>query len=66
MEPLQSCYQGQKEYSPLKWQTEDFMVWFHNPWTVIHNLLSNPNFNKGFDHAPFQEHNKDGKLKPSI
>ena len=59
MEPLQSCYQGQKEYSPLKWQTEDFMVWFHD-------LLSNPNFNKGFDHAPFQEHNKDGKLKPSI
>ena len=34
MEPLQSCYQGQKDDSPLKWQTEDFMVWFHNPWTV--------------------------------
>ena len=27
---------------------------------VVHNLLSNPNFDNGFDYAPFQEHDKDG------
>ena len=53
-------YQGEKGNSPLKWKTEDFTVWFCNPWMVVHNLLSNPNFNNGFDYAPFQEHDKDG------
>ena len=53
-------YQGEKGDSPPKWQTEDFTVWFCNLWMVIHNLLSNPNFNNGFDYAPFQEHDKDG------
>ena len=40
-------YQGKKGDSPLKWQTEDFTIWFRNPWMVIHNLLSNPDFNNG-------------------
>ena len=53
-------YQGDKGNSPLKWQTEDFTVWFCNPQMVIHNLLPSPNFDNGFDYAPFQEHDKDG------
>lgn len=53
-------YQGEKGDSPLKWQTEDFTVWFCNPQMVVHNLLSNPYFDNGFDYAPFQEHDKDG------
>ena len=53
-------YQGEKGNSPPKWQTKDFTVWFHDPRTVIHNLLSNTDFNKVFDYTPFQEHDKDG------
>ena len=42
-------YQGEKGNSPLKWKTEDFTVWFCNPWMVVHNLLSNPGFENGFN-----------------
>ena len=53
-------YQGKKGDSPPKWQTKDFTVWFCDPQMVIHNLLSNPNFNKVFDYTPLQERDKDG------
>lgn len=53
-------YQGEKGDNPPPWQTEDFTVWFRDPLTVLHNLLSNPDFDGGFDYAPFQEHDKDG------
>ena len=53
-------YQGEKGDSPPKWQTKDFTVWFLDPWMVIHNLLSNPDFDKVFNYTPFQEHDKDG------
>lgn len=49
-------YQGEKNEPPLPWQTEEFTVWFRDPQKVIQNLLSNPDFDKGFDYAPFQEH----------
>ena len=45
--------------SPPPWQTQDCTIWFRNPQTVIQNLLSNPDFDKGFDYTPFQEHDKD-------
>ena len=48
-------YQGETNKNSPSWQTEDFMVWFHNPLTVLHNLLSNRNFEEGFDYSPFQE-----------
>ena len=49
-------YQGKTDENSPSWQTEDFTVWFCNPLTVLHNLLSNCNFEEGFDYSPFQEH----------
>ena len=51
-------YQSDKGANPPSWQTKDFTVWFHNPLSVIHNLLSNPDFDGGFYYALFQKHNK--------
>ena len=48
-------YQGEKSANPPLWRTEDFTMWFLNPLTMIHNLLSNPDFDGSFDYLPFQE-----------
>ena len=40
----------------LGWMTEEHEVWFHNPMTLLENLLSNPNFKDEFDYTPYQEH----------
>ena len=50
-------YQGETDENSPSWQTEDFTVWFCNPLTVLHNLLSNRDFEEGFDYSPFQERN---------
>ena len=52
-------YLGEQNENPPSWQTDNFTVWFHDPLTIVHNLLSNPDFDGGFDYSPFQEHNKD-------
>ena len=49
-------YQGETNKNSPSWQTEDFMVWFCNPLTVLHNLLSNCDFEEAFNYSPFQEH----------
>jgi hypothetical protein len=43
------------ENTPL-WMQAEYDVWFRDPRTVIHNLLSNPDFKSGFDYAPYQEY----------
>jgi len=43
-----------------KWMTTEYEVWYRNPREVIHNILSNPDFESEFDYKPFQEF-KDGK-----
>lgn len=52
-------YQGKQSANSPSWQVEDFTVWFCNPLTVVHNLLSNPNFNGSFNYAPFWGCDKD-------
>ena len=49
-------YQGEMNASSLSWQMEDFLVWFWDPLTLIHNLLFNLDFNRGFNYSPFQEY----------
>jgi len=44
----------------LPWMEAEYDVWFQDPHTLVHNLLSNPNFKSDFDYAPFQEHTTDG------
>ena len=50
-------YQGETDENSPLWQNKDFMVWFCNPLTVLHNLCSNHKFEEGFNYSPFQEHN---------
>jgi Plavaka transposase len=42
------------------WMKAEYDVWFRDPRTLVHNLLSNPDFKSDFDYAPFQEHAADG------
>ena len=35
-------------------------VWFCNLHTLIHNILSNPDFDGEFDYAPIQEYDMEG------
>lgn len=45
-----------KNTPPAPWMQAEYNVWFQNPHTLVHNLLSNPNFKSGFDYMPYQEH----------
>ena len=47
-------YLGEQNKNPPLWQMGNITVWFHNPLTIIHNLLSNPDFNGSCDYSPFQ------------
>ena len=38
----------------------EYDVWFWDLWSLVHNLLSNPDFKSDFDYAPFQEQTGDG------
>jgi len=38
------------------WMQAEYDVWFRDPCTLIHNLLSNPDFKSGFDYVPYQEY----------
>lgn len=42
------------------WMTAEYDVWFRDPRTLVHNLISNPDFKDGFDYAPLQEYSADG------
>lgn len=42
------------------WMNAKFDVWFRDPRTLIHNLISNPDFDGEFDYAPFHEYDKAG------
>ena len=41
------------------WMEAQYDVWFRDPRTLIYNLLSNPEFNFGFDYKPYQERTTD-------
>lgn len=42
------------------WMDAEYDVWFRNPRNLVHNIISNPDFNNAFDYAPHQEHDADG------
>jgi hypothetical protein len=42
------------------WMQAEYDVWFWDPRTLVHNLLSNPDFKSSFDYAPYQERTTDG------
>jgi hypothetical protein len=54
-------YNGiQPEDDIPSWMEADYDVWFRNPRTLVHNMLSNPDFKSDFDLAPLQERTVDG------
>ncbi|KAH9027218.1 hypothetical protein EDB85DRAFT_1893036 [Lactarius pseudohatsudake] len=54
-------YNGiRSEGNIVSWQEADYNVWFRNPRTLVHGILSNPDFKSDFDLAPLQEHTPDG------
>lgn len=42
------------------WMKAEHDVWFRNPRALVHNIISNPDFESGFDYVPFQERTADG------
>lgn len=38
------------------WMTSEYDVWFRDPRILVHNILSNPDFEGEFDYAPLQEY----------
>jgi hypothetical protein len=41
------------------WMDADYDVWFRDPLQLVHNIISNPDFENGFDYVPYQEHDGD-------
>ena len=42
-----------------QWMTDEHEVWFRDPRQIVHNMLSNSDFEGEIDYAPFQEYDKD-------
>ena len=51
---------GVSEANIPTWMTNENDVWFHNPVTLLENLLANPDFEDEFDFTPYQECTEDG------
>ena len=45
------------------WQSAEYEVWYHDPDTVLKNLLDNSDFDGQFDYVPYVEAGKDGKQR---
>ena len=45
---------------PAPWMETDFDAWYRDPHTLIHNIISNPDFKDEFDYTPYQEYSDDG------
>jgi hypothetical protein len=54
-------YNGAKPAGDIpSWMKAEYDVYFRDPRTLVHNLLSNPDFKSDFDYAPFQERTNNG------
>jgi hypothetical protein len=42
------------------WMTAENDVWLRDPLTLVHNMLSNPDFKDELNYAPFQKYDQDG------
>lgn len=45
------------------WRKQEYQVWFHDPDTVLANMLDNPDFADQFDYAPYIETDEKGKRR---
>ena len=56
-----SYYQGPRPPNPPEWMTKGHDTYYHDPLELVHNLLTNQDFESEFDYMPFREF--DGKKK---
>ena len=42
------------------WMMMKYDAWFRNPQDLVHNIISNPDFDGKFDYGPLQEYTTDG------
>ncbi|KAI0075240.1 hypothetical protein K474DRAFT_1685420 [Panus rudis PR-1116 ss-1] len=49
--------------NPPSWMTQEYDVWFRDPRTVAHNMLSNPAFKDKVDYVPYREYDGTGKRR---
>lgn len=45
------------------WKQHEYQVWYHDPDTVIKNMLNNPDFDGQFDYTPYIQYDKDGQRR---
>ncbi|KAG1882453.1 hypothetical protein F4604DRAFT_1879499 [Suillus subluteus] len=45
------------------WKQHEYQVWYHDPDTVIKNMLDNPDFDGQFDYTPYIQYDKDGQRR---
>lgn len=41
------------------WMDANYDVWYRDARQLVHNIISNPDFENGFDYTPYQEHDGD-------
>ncbi|THU81212.1 hypothetical protein K435DRAFT_873567 [Dendrothele bispora CBS 962.96] len=61
------CYETVPDFGPSAnvpdWKKTTYRVWYRDPDTVITNMLSNPDFAKEFDAAPYVHVDRNGKRR---
>lgn len=45
------------------WMLSEYDVWFRDPRSLVHNLISNPDYNNEFDYSPIREFDAEGKRR---
>ena len=60
-ESFSLAYNGDvPEGDPPLWMSSEYDVWFRDPRGLVHNILSNPDFEGEIDYAPVQEYSSNG------
>jgi hypothetical protein len=45
------------------WMLSEYDVWFRDPRSLVHNLISNPDYNNEFDYSPIREVDAEGNRR---
>jgi len=51
------------EGQTLPWMLSEYDIWFRDPRSLIHNIISNPDFDNEFDYSPIREFDAEGSQR---
>jgi hypothetical protein len=54
-------YDGPMPENPPSWMETGHTIWFREPRLLFMKLLDNPDFEKFFDRAPYQQYDRDNR-----